>query len=205
MRRLRSFDPAAVDAEVDLIRSLGIAALRARWRLMFGGPPPAGLTKDIIKRMLAYRIQEEAFGGVDRETKKLLDRLVGGGDTRLELNRRLKPGAVLIREYQGTRHTVTVVPEGFSWQGTTYTSLSRLARAITGTAWNGPRFFGLRQAGQKQVDGSVTSSAPKRPPHKGRRPSIQPSGIPTAGRLDHGPSNQEALPMRHLHAQIDRA
>jgi hypothetical protein len=174
MRRLRSFDPAAVEAEVDRIRSLGIAALRARWRLMFGGPPPAGLTKDIIKRMLTYRIQEEAFGGLDRETKKLLDRLARGAKTRLELNRRLKPGAVLVREYQGKRHTVIVVPEGFSWDGTTYTSLSIIARAITGTAWNGPRFFGLRDARDKQVDGSALPSAPKPKLHRGRRPSIRP-------------------------------
>jgi hypothetical protein len=173
MRRLRSFDPAAVEAEVDRIRSLGIAALRARWRLMFGGPPPTGLTKDIIKRMLTYRIQEEAFVGLDRETKKHLDRLVRGGNTRLELNRRLKPGAVLVREYQGTRHTVTVVAEGFSWQGTTYTSLSRIARAITGTAWNGPRFFGLRDARNKQVDGSALTPTRKPKLHR-RRPSIRP-------------------------------
>jgi hypothetical protein len=166
----RSFEAAAAEAEVDRIWSLGIAALRARWRLMFGGPPPAGLTKDIIKRLMAYRIQEDAFGGLDRETKKLLDRLARGGKARVELNRRLKPGAVLVREYQGTRHTVTVVPEGFSWEGVTYTSLSTIARAITGTAWNGPRFFGLREAGRMQA----LSSAPKPKPHRGRRPSIRP-------------------------------
>jgi hypothetical protein len=172
MRRPRSFDPVAVEAEIDRIRCLGIAALRARWRLMFGGAPPAGLSKDIIKRMLAYRIQEEAFGGLDREMKKLFDGLARGGKARAELNRRLKPGAVLVREYQDTRHTVMVVPEGFSWEGTTYTSLSTIARAITGTVWNGPRFFGLREATQKQVDGSVLSCTPKRNPHRGRRPSI---------------------------------
>jgi len=158
----RAFDPAAVEAEVDGIRSLGIAALRARWRLMFGVPPPAGLTKDIIRRLIAYRIQEKAFGGLDRETKKVLNRLARGNKPRLELNRRLKPGAVLLREYQGTRHTVTVVPEEFSWQGTSYSSLSTIARAITGTAWNGPRFFGLRDTRRKQIDVAVVSSAPNR-------------------------------------------
>ena len=63
-------DPAAIEAEVDHVRSLGIVALRARWRLMFGAMPPPGLTKDIIGRMIAYRIQEEAFGGLNRETIK---------------------------------------------------------------------------------------------------------------------------------------
>jgi hypothetical protein len=92
----------------------------------------------------------------------------------VELNRRLKPGAVLVREYRGERHTVMVVPEGFSWKGMTYTSLSTIARAITGTAWNGPRFFGLREPGRKQLDGSALSSAPERKAHRGRRPSIRP-------------------------------
>src|SRR6266545_5810150 len=99
-------DAAAIEAEVDRVRSLGIVALRERWRLMFGGSPPAGLTKDLIRRMIAYRIQEEAFGGLDRETIKLLDRLARGEKPN-ELNRRLKPGTILIREYQGERHTVT--------------------------------------------------------------------------------------------------
>ena len=139
----RSIDAAAIEAEVNGIRSLGIDALRQRWRLMFGVVPPKGLTKDIIGRMIAYRIQEEVFGGLDRETVKLLDRLARGEKTP-ELNRRLKPGTVLVREYDGKRHTVTVVSEGFLWEEATYPSLSSIAQAITGTKWNGPRFFGLR-------------------------------------------------------------
>jgi hypothetical protein len=76
-----------------------------------------------------YRIQEEAFGGLDRDTAKLLDRLARGEKSN-ELNRRLKPGTVLVREYNGDRHTVTVVPNGFLWQDATYSSLSTIARAI---------------------------------------------------------------------------
>ena len=79
---------------------------------MFGAVPPKGLTKDIIARMIAYRIQEEAFGGLDKETVRLLDRLAQG-EKPSELNRRLKAGTVLVREYLGERHTVTVVPDGF--------------------------------------------------------------------------------------------
>lgn len=93
--------------------------------------------------MICYGLQEEAFGGLDRETIRLLDSLARGKRPN-ELNRRLKPGTVLFREYDGARHTVAVAPGGFVWQGTTYSSLSTIARAITGTAWNGPRFFGLR-------------------------------------------------------------
>ncbi|MGA7327851.1 MAG: DUF2924 domain-containing protein [Rhodomicrobium sp.] len=128
---------AGIEAELGHIRSLGIEALRQRWRLMFGCPPPKGLIEDIIARMIADRIQQEAFGGLDRETVKLLDRLERGGKPDV-LNRRLKAGTVLVHEYQGERHTVTIVPGGF-WQDSTYLSLSVIARAITGTAWNGPR------------------------------------------------------------------
>jgi hypothetical protein len=152
----RTVDAAAIEAEVDHIRSLGIDALRRRWRMTFCATPPPGLTKDIMGRMIAYRIQEEAFGGLDREIVKLLDRLARGGKPN-ELKRRLKPGTVVVREYQGERHTVTVVPDGFLWQSTTYSSLSTIARAITGTAWNGPRFFGLR------VPGAIESEEPPEP------------------------------------------
>jgi hypothetical protein len=164
-------EPAAIEAEVDHIRSLGIVALRARWRLVFGATPPPGLTKDIIARMIAYRIQEEAFGGLDRETIKLLDRLARGKPN--ELSRRLKAGTVLLREYRGERHTVTVVPDGFVWQDTTYSSLSTIARAITGTAWNGPRFFGLRVAGNQGADKAGSSSPPAAQLSKRGRSSVR--------------------------------
>src|SRR5712671_645382 len=173
-------DPAAIEAEVDHVRSLGIVALRARWRLMFGAMPPPGLTKDIIGRMIAYRIQEEAFGGLDRETIKLLDRLARGKPD--ELSRRLKAGTVLIREYQGQRHTVTVVPDGFVWQDTTFSSLSTIARAITGTAWNGPRFFGLRVSGDlKAVETPEAPSPQSTKPRKRNRSSVRASHTVGAG------------------------
>jgi hypothetical protein len=150
-------DPAAIEAEIERIRSLGIDELRKQWRMTFGSIPPRALTKDLIARMITYRLQEEAFGGLDRATVKLLDRLARG--EKPDLNRRLKAGTVLVREYRGERHTVTVVPDGFVWRDTTYGSLSTIARAITGTAWSGPRFFGLRvaegQASEKDGSGSV--------------------------------------------------
>jgi hypothetical protein len=180
----RTVDAAAIEAEVDHVRSLGIDALRKRWRSMFGATPPKGLTKDIIARMIAYRIQEEAFGGLNRETVKLLDRLARGEKPK-ELNRRLKAGTVLVREYNGERHTVTVAPNGFLWRDQIYSSLSTIARAITGTAWNGPRFFGLRVPGNAKA---VATAAPdesmspetKRP--KRNRSSVQTSGTVTAHR-----------------------
>ncbi len=171
----RTEDAAAIKAEIDELRSLGIEALRQHWRLLFGGAPPQGLTKDITARMIAYRIQEEAYGGLDRETVKLLDRLARGGKPD-GLNRRFKAGTVLVREYQGERHTVTVVPGGFSWQDSTYLSLSAIARAITGTAWNGPRFFGLRVPGNPQAS---AATAPKpAPPQAAKSPKRSRSPVP---------------------------
>ena len=179
----RSLDPATIEAEIDRIRSLGLDALRARWRSMFGAAPPAALAKDLIARMIAYRLQEEAFGGLDRATVKLLDGLTRGEKPASAVKRRLKPGTVLVREYQGERHTVTVAPDGFLWRGTTYSSLSTIARAITGTAWGGPRFFGLRGRGSRPVEGGP--DRPRANPQHVRHPSIdrrradQPSDVPT--------------------------
>lgn len=175
----RSSDPAAVDAEVDHVRSLGIVALRTRWRAMFGVTPPVGLTKDIIARMIAFKIQEEAFGGLKKDAVRVLDRLARGGKPG-ELNRRLKPGTVLLREYKGERHTVTVVPDGFVWRETTYASLSIIARTITGTAWNGPRFFGLRMPRARDIDAAPGSKPGE--PHTIRQTRRRSSG---AGRASH--------------------
>jgi hypothetical protein len=181
----RNIDPAAIEAEVNQIRSLGIDALRQRWRMMFGAIPPKGLTKDIIGRMIAYRIQEEAFGGLDRETVKLLDRLASG-EKATELNRRLKPGTVLIREYNGERHTVTVAAEGFSWRDATYPSLSAIAQAITGTKWNGPRFFGLRLSKKsKEPRAKESEPRPQKPPRRNRR-SVRASEPKAHGVSHHG-------------------
>jgi Protein of unknown function (DUF2924) len=138
--RQRCIDPAAIEAEIARIRSLPLDALRRRWRVMFGRTPPVALSKDLLGRTLACRLQEQAFGSLDRESLHFLNGLARhGGAPR----RQLKPGSVLVRDYQGQRHTVTVAADGFNWQGTTYASLSAIARAITGTAWSGPRFFAL--------------------------------------------------------------
>src|SRR5207302_9513540 len=140
--RHRLTDPAAIEAAIAGIPLLALDALRRRWRAVFGGLPPDVWNEDMLGRMIACRLQERAFGGLDRESRSFLDSLARhGGSPR----RQLKPGTVLVREYQGQRHTVTVAPDGFDWQGTTYASLSAIARPITGTAWSGPRFFALAQ------------------------------------------------------------
>jgi hypothetical protein len=162
MQRRRS-DRAAIEAEIDRIRSLGLEALRKHWSSMFGAPPSSGFTKDIIARMICHHLQEEIFGGLDRDTIRLLDSLARDQKPD-ELNRRLKPGTVFFREYDGERHTVTVAPGGYIWRGTTYSSLSTIARTITGTAWNGPRFFGLRSR-----TGTKREAESRRPSRKDTR------------------------------------
>ena len=167
----RSTDRKAVDAEIDRVRSLGLDALRTRWRTMFAAQPPAVLPKDLLARMIAYRVQQEAFGGLQPDAVKLLSHLDRGEKSNIAMKRRLKPGSVLVREYQGERYTVTVVPDGYVWEGTTYPSLSTIARAITGTAWGGPRFFGLRSPGSRGQEASIPDPAvttPKRGDHAGR-------------------------------------
>ena len=160
MRRWR--EPAAIAAEIDRIRSLQIDALRRQWRLVFGRVPPAALGKDLLGRMIAAHVQERAFGGLDRDSLRFLKSLARH---ERPSRRQLKLGTVLVREYQGRRHIITTVRDGFDWQGTTYPSLSAVARAITGTVWSGPRFFALQRAG----DGSKPKRKSAATPDSGRR------------------------------------
>jgi hypothetical protein len=151
-----------IEAEVERVRSLAIDELRDLYRRTFRSAPPKALTKDLISRMITWRIQEQAYGGFDRATLKLLDEYARGRAARVDAIRRLKPGTVLVREYQNERHTVTVTTDGFLWREQTYQSLSAIARAITGMTWNGPRFFGLRVAREEpraeKASGSKTRS-----------------------------------------------
>jgi len=157
----RSSDREAIEAEIDRIRSLGLDDLRTLWRTTFRSSPPKGFTKDLVARFICWHIQEQAFGGLDPQTAKVLD---GFARNRKPPDRRLKAGTVLVREYQGERHTVTVVPGGYVWRENTYASLSTIARAITGTAWNGPRFFGLRtRRDQSELPAKRSAADPGRP------------------------------------------
>ena len=140
----RSTDRAAIEAEIDRVRSLGLDELRTLWRTTLRSSPPPAFTKDLVARFICWHIQEQALGGLDADTAKLLASLARGDKPTPQGPRRLKPGTVLVREYQGERHTVTIVPGGYLWREASYASLSTIARAITGTAWSGPRFFGLR-------------------------------------------------------------
>jgi hypothetical protein len=157
--RQRWTDPAAIETEIARIRSLPLDALRRRWRVMFGRTPPAALSKDLLGRMMAWRLQEQAFGSLDRESLRFLEGLARcGGSPR----RQLKPGTVLVRDYHGQRHTVTVAPDGFNWQGTTYASLSAIARAQgNGTPpAHGPNKKSARAGRNGPATGSNKASLP---------------------------------------------
>ncbi len=143
----RTIDAAAIEAEVARLRSMPIVELRALWRAKFQSEPPKAFGPDLLRRSIAYKIQEDAYGGLDRPTARLLRQLMeqyAKSNGRIVLPRRIKPGAVLIREWKGERHQVAVLEDGFAYQGKPYESLSQIARLITGTRWNGPKFFGLR-------------------------------------------------------------
>lgn len=152
--------PNEIESEIARIQSLNIDQMRSLWTATFNRGAPPALTKDLLARMLAWHIQEQAFGGIDRATLKILEIYVHGRPAESERVSRLKAGTELVREYQRERHTVTVARNGFVWRGTAYKSLTTIARAITGTNWNGPRFFGLR--GRNDDVAALGASVPAR-------------------------------------------
>lgn len=128
-----------ITAEVRALEALDLHGLREEWRRRYGDPPKMR-SRELLARLLAWRIQADAFGGLDAATIRLLksDRLPPPKPS-------LSPGIRLSREWQGRRHEVDVLEKGFRYGGADYRSLSEIARAITGTRWNGLRFFGLRE------------------------------------------------------------
>ena len=151
-----SADPV-VEAELDRLPTIQIADLRSRYRELFRAEPPKAFGPDLLRRSIAHQIQEKAYGGFPRATQRLLAQLVKATarqpNGRLELPRRIKPGSELVRTWNGRTYRVMVTTHGFAHDGKTFDSLSEIATAITGTKWNGPRFFGLRQAPRKGADG----------------------------------------------------
>ena len=144
---------ASVEDEIAHLRDLELSGLRARWQSVFRRPPPSSLPRHLLLAVLAFRIQADRFGDLDHETRQVLDRTHANEsgsaieDRLKSLDRRrtdLAPGTMLVREWDRQSHRVMVLADGFAWNGQTYDSLTKLAFAITGTRWNGPRFFGLR-------------------------------------------------------------
>jgi hypothetical protein len=156
MNRQMSADPA-VEAELDRLPTTPIAELRKRYLELFRTEPPKAFGPDLLRRSIAQTIQEKAYGGLPPTTRRLLDQLVKAASAkpngRLELPQRIKPGSELVRTWNRKTYRVTVTTHGFAYAGKTFTSLSEIAFVITGTKWNGPRFFGLRSTRQEATDG----------------------------------------------------
>jgi hypothetical protein len=144
---IQSPAPEAVAAELAELPQRSIDGLRARWRALFSANPPAAFGPDLLRRSIAQKLQENAYGGLDRPTAQLLNRLIAQSaknNGKIAVSTRVKPGAVLVREWKGASHRVTVATDGYVYQDKPYGNLSEIARFITGSRWNGPRFFGLR-------------------------------------------------------------
>lgn len=155
--------PEEVEREIAALDDQDLAALQQRWRELYGVPHPFKIRAGFLRRAIAYRLQELAFGGLrpqlKRELRKIAERArlnrshSGGRRSRtvdaataaavLPRRKTLSPGTRLLREWNGTTEVVDVLPDGFGWRGRTYRTLSAVAVAITGTKWSGPKFFGL--------------------------------------------------------------
>jgi DUF2924 family protein len=141
----RSRDPE-VARRLEALCDLTPADLRKEWRRLYRSQPPR-LSRDLLVRALAYRIQELRYGGLSKATRRKLASLIEARDSGAEKTKktiqRIRPGTRLIREWNGRTHTVMAEDDGFRYAGRTYRSLSAVAREITGARWSGPRFFGL--------------------------------------------------------------
>jgi hypothetical protein len=129
-----------------VLAGLSLADLRLEWRRLYRAEPPR-MSRDIMIRAIAYRLQEIAHGGLSKVTQRRLmtlsNQLETAGRITPPSGPRIKPGSRLVREWHGRTHTVCVTDDGFEFQGKTYRSLTKIARDITGAQWSGPRFFGL--------------------------------------------------------------
>jgi hypothetical protein len=150
-------DPKTLEVEIARLRDLDLDDLQARWHTVFRRRPSPHLPRHLLFRVLAYRLQADRFGDLDGESQRLLDSAGSPEDAgkraadRSRLTADLRPGTMLAREWNGRMQRVAVLADGFAWNGTTYPSLSKIALAITGTRWNGPRFFGLRDKPSKEA------------------------------------------------------
>ena len=143
-------------ARLATLKAMSVRDLKAEWENLFGSAAPNN-SRTFLEMRIAYRIQELTYGGPDRETRRMLDLLadevegVARRKNQIADPRNPVVGTRLIREWDGVEQTVIVLTNGFDWQGRKFKSLSAVARAITGTRWNGYRFFGLRERKREEA------------------------------------------------------
>lgn len=151
-----------IEQELADLLHRSIRDLRAQWRNLYGREPPPSFKQDLLRRSIAYKIQEQEYGGIDpliqRELNRLVNALTVDPAKKLKARRRIQPGSVLVRQWRGRAYRVTVEADGFSYEDNLYRNLSEIARKITGTRWNGPRFFGLRKFSEQQKTAPAASS-----------------------------------------------
>ena len=141
--------PETLSAELEALRALPKEALKERWEKLYGSPSPPHMSRKLLTYAIAYRMQEQALGGLDRATRRRLARAaedLAAGRTPAAPPLKIKPGTRLLREWQGVVHEVIVLEDGVEYRGKSWPSLSAVAREITGARWSGPRFFGLKGA-----------------------------------------------------------
>ncbi|MFI5399139.1 MAG: DUF2924 domain-containing protein [Candidatus Binatia bacterium] len=143
------------------LSALDPTALKQLWVTLCGAAPPLGLTRPVLIRALAYRLQERALGGLRPATRRFLLQLCDAAEAGCPArpSGSVTPGTVLVREWHGTSHQVTVLETACAWRGKRYRSLSEVARAITGTRWSGPRFFGLGRTRDRRAATNGTRPA----------------------------------------------
>jgi hypothetical protein len=137
-------------ARLAALKTMSVNELKAEWQTLFSAPAPNN-SRSFLEIRIGYRIQELTYGGPDRDTRRMLDLLADEVEgharhkSQIADPRNPAAGTKLVREWDGTEHAVTVLRDGFEWQGRRFKSLSAVAREITGTRWNGYRFFGIRE------------------------------------------------------------
>ena len=157
-RRAPAIGREALAAEIASLSKLDIDELRERWKAMFEKAPSRDISRSFLTRAIAYRLQEKAFGGLKPSTRHLLaefaDDSANGSALAEAPSRTVQPGALLVREWRGINHQVSVLEKGFFFRGKRYRSLSEVAREITGTQWSGPLFFGLKRSQEGSRNGA---------------------------------------------------
>jgi Protein of unknown function (DUF2924) len=146
-------DARTIEGEIVRLQSLGLEELRSEWRRLHHCQPPR-ISRDLFILGLGYRLQEIERGGLKKSIRRKLQMMAKALRTTGQVcpapSLSLKPGARLIREWRGRTHAVTVTEDGFEYAGTSYASLSTIAKKITGAHWSGPRFFGLRTGAERR-------------------------------------------------------
>ena len=140
-----------IEREIGALADLPRSDLLERWRGFYRTTPPKGISQRMMVRAIAYAMQAKKYGGLKPAVSHQLQRIaaghVAGEPVAIKAASRLKPGERLVREWNGATHVVEVVDDGFIWNGERHSSLSAIARTITGARWSGPRFFGLASNG----------------------------------------------------------